>query len=163
MGQVLKRPGLIKYNTCMQQINQTAAGGVVFKEDEQGNTQWLVCQHSYHKGWVFPKGIIGDTFNEESREEAALRETEEEGGVKAEIIAPLPEPIIYFYVMDGKKIKKTVQHYLMKYVSGDPADHDWEMDDAKFIPEEEVLTTLTYPSDKKAFEMALKLRNQKKE
>ena len=43
----------------------------------------------------------------------------------------------------------------MEYISGDPKDHDWEMMDAKFVPEEEVKKILTFPSDKGAFEEIL--------
>ena len=39
----------------------------------------------------------------------------------------------------------------MEYISGDPKNHDWEMMDAKFVDEEEVKKTLTYPSDIQAF------------
>ena len=90
-------------------------------------------------------------------EEAALRETEEEGGVKAKIIVPLPDSIEYFYKLNGTTIKKTVYYFLMEYLSGDPKNHDSEMIDAKFVSTEEVKKTLTFNSDKEAFEVALKL------
>jgi ADP-ribose pyrophosphatase YjhB (NUDIX family) len=117
--------------------------------------EWLVCQHSQHKGWVFPKGLVGDTKKGEVLQEAALRETEEEGGVKTKIIAKLPKPVEYFYKLKGQLIKKTVYYYLMEYVSGDPKNHDWEMAEAKFLSEDEVKKTLTYKSDKEAFTQAL--------
>jgi len=54
-------------------------------------------------------------------------------------------------------VNKTVYFFLMEYVSGDPNNHDWEMSDAKFITEEEIKKTLTYSSDKEAFEKILKI------
>jgi hypothetical protein len=45
----------------------------------------------------------------------------------------------------------------MEYISGDPKNHDREMMDARFTTEEEVRKTLTYPSDKHAFDLMLKL------
>ena len=76
--------------------NETSAGGIVFKK-EKNKTLWLICQHSYHKGWVFPKGLIGDKKENEDMKEAALREVEEEGGVKAKIIDDKPVKVSYVY------------------------------------------------------------------
>ncbi len=135
--------------------HEISAGGIVFKKN--GAVMWLICQHSQHKGWVFPKGLVGDNNKDEPMEEAALRETEEEGGVKAKIIVPLPKPMEYFYKLNGSTIKKTVYYFLMQYLSGDPKNHDSEMIDAKFVATEEVKKTLTFESDRQAFEEALKL------
>jgi ADP-ribose pyrophosphatase YjhB (NUDIX family) len=148
----------------MQVINQTSAGGIVFKKVPPKPHSlvpspylWLICQHSQHRGWVFPKGFVGDKIKNETNETAALREVEEEGGVKARIITNLPIKTNYEYEWKGVLIKKTVYYFLMEYISGDPKNHDWEMSDAKFVSEEEVKTTLTYDSDKQAFEKILKV------
>lgn len=148
----------------MKTINQTSAGGIVYKKT--GNYLWLICQHSQHKGWVFPKGLVGDNDKNESMEKAALREVEEESGVKAKIVGKEPVKTGYEYewpasaeATAGKKgtlIKKTVYYFLMKYISGDIKNHDWEMSDVKFTDADEVKKILTYPSDKEAFEQILK-------
>jgi len=144
----------------MKIVNQISAGGIVFREVKNEklkmkNLLWLICQHSLHRGWVFPKGFVGDKDKNESNETAALREVEEEGGVKAKIVNP--EPIIshYEYQFEGVLYKKIVYYFLMEYLSGDPKDHDWEMMDAKFVAEDEVKKTLTYPSDIQAFAKVL--------
>lgn len=152
---------IMKINNKMQTVKQTSAGGIVFKKNQNSKIKdqkylWLICQHSQHKGWVFPKGLVGDAKENEAMEEAALREVEEEGGIKAKIINPKPVKTEYEYRWQGKLIVKTVYYYLMEYVSGDPKNHDWEMSEAKFVTEEEIKNTLTYPSDKEAFE---KIRN----
>lgn len=157
----------------MKVKNEITAGGIVYKKIKSQTSNikimWLVCRHSQHKGWVFPKGLIGDRKTNEQKETAALREVEEEGGVKAKISHPAPIIAKYTYRWRGSPhakdddeeflVYKTVYYFLMEYVSGDPKNHDWEMMDAKFVPEEEVKKLLTYPSDKKAFEEALKLHN----
>ena len=130
----------------MKTIFQTSAGGIVLK-----NNLWLICQHSEHKGWVFPKGLVGDNDKNESMEKAALREVEEEGGIKAKIINDQLIKVQYSYQWNNVLVKKTVDYFLMEYVSGDPKNHDWEIIEAKFVPENEVKKTLTYPSDKEAF------------
>ena len=133
---------------------EIAAGGIVYN---QTTKQWLICQHSQHKGWVFPKGIVGDNKADESFEAAALREVAEEGGVKAKTIQKLPGTFDYIYTFKGEKISKTVHYFLMEYISGDPKDHDWEMKEAKFVSAEEIRHMLTYPTEKQAFEEAVKL------
>lgn len=140
----------------MSMVLQTSAGGIVYKK-QAGKVLWLIGQHSQHKGWVFPKGLVADQHQNERLDDAALREVEEEGGVKAKIIKLLPSPVSYIYRFEGQLTKKTVYYFLMEYVSGDPQNHDWEMSEAKFVTEEEAMQTLTYPSDKQAFTAALKL------
>lgn len=155
----------------MKTKSEISAGGIVYKkfkvQSSKFKIEWLICQHSQHKGWVFPKGLIGDTEKSESMETAALREVEEEGGIKAKIVNSKPIMIKYSYQWNnsphggktGEKIlvNKTVYYYLMEYISGDPKNHDWEMSDAKFIDEDEVVKTLTYITDKEAFERILNL------
>ncbi len=138
----------------MKTVNQISSGGIVYKREGE-NTLWLITQHSEHKGWVFPKGLVGDTHSGESMEQAALREVEEEGGVKARIADTTPVETHYEYKWEDELIRKTVFYFVMEYVSGDPADHDWEMMDAKFATEEDVKKTLTYDSDREAFEKIL--------
>lgn len=142
--------------------DEISAGGIVFKKMQSQKSKvvsivWLVCQHSEHKGWVFPKGLIGDLNVNESMESSAIRETKEEGGVIAHIVLPLVKPMVYFYTFKGRKIKKTVYYYLMEYISGNPKDHDYEMSDAQFMTEGEVKKILTYQSDREAFDLALHL------
>ena len=132
-----------------------SAGGIVYKE-HLGKMSILVCQHSQHHGWVFPKGFIGDKIKGESKEATALREVAEETGVKGKIIQPL-EPVTYWYVMDKEKRKKTVYYYIMEYVSGDITQHDWEMENVEWLPTDKVEYRLTYPSDKQAWEKAEKI------
>ena len=68
---------------------EISAGGVIFKKID-GQTLWLTTQHSQHKGWTFPKGLVGDRNIKETKEEAALREVKEEGGIETKIINPTP-------------------------------------------------------------------------
>jgi len=144
----------------MKVREEVSAGGVVYKE-EGGKTLWLICQHSQHKGWVFPKGLVGDHDPNETKETAALREVTEEGGVKTKIVNPHPVISRYQYVWGRTLIKKTVYYYLMEYVSGDPKDHDWETSDVKFVPAEEIKRMLTYELDKKVFEKIIRLKSKK--
>lgn len=127
-----------------------SAGGVVFKK-EGSKTLILVAQHSQHHGWVFPKGLIGDHKKGEGKEETAVREVEEETGVFAKILKSL-EPVTYWYVFEGEKIKKTVYYFLMEFVSGDISKHDKEMEKVEWVEKTGVENKITYPSDKKVWQ-----------
>ena len=138
-----------------------SAGGVVFKK-EDNKTFILIARHSYHHGWVFPKGLIGPSTSSgqadklETKEETATREVEEETGIKASILKPL-KPVSYWYVFEKQKIKKTVYYFLMEYVSGNTSKHDMEMEQVEWLPKGEVENRLTYRSDKKVWQEAREL------
>ncbi|MDP3941308.1 MAG: NUDIX domain-containing protein [bacterium] len=132
-----------------------SSGGVVIRK-ENGKTEVLVCQHSQHHGWVFPKGLIGDTDKTEKKEVTAVREVKEECGVDAKIVKLLT-PVTYWYQWEGEKRKKTVYYYLMDFTGGDITKHDEEMENVEWLPIEEIEKRLTYPSDKKVWEEAKRL------
>ena len=132
-----------------------SAGGVVYKKSA-GKLFVLVCQHSQHHGWVFPKGLIGDHVENEGKEETAIREVREETGVLGKIIKPL-NTADYWYVFENEKIKKTVYYYLMNVVSEDISKHDKEMENVEWLEAENVENRLTYPSEKKVWQEARKL------
>ena len=129
-----------------------SAGGIVFNE----KGQVLVTQHSQNKNWSFPKGWIDEG---ESSEQAALREVKEEGGVVAEIVAKLGYNK-YVYTFDNEKIFKVVTYFLIKYISGEAKDHDWEVSEANWYAPEDALKQLTFSQDKSLLRKALKLLNK---
>lgn len=136
---------------------EVSAGGIVFRHESTQNgkqiTQILVSQHSGHHGWVFPKGHVGDSIENESKEDAALREVKEETGVTGKILEPL-SPIEYWYQFQGEKRHKMVFYFLMEYLSGSIEDHDWEMEKVEWLPIQEVENRLTYAGDKKVWQEA---------
>lgn len=140
---------------------EVSAGGIVYKK--QGNKSlWLITKHSQNKHWSFPKGLVGDIKENEKMEEAALREVQEEGGIRAKIANDTPVSVKYKYRWNDTLVDKTVHYFLMEYVSGNPKDHDWEVDEAKFMAEDEVKKTVTFKSDLQAFTEIVKLLHEKK-
>ena len=130
-----------------------SAGGVVYKKESE--LMILVAKHSYHHGWVFPKGLIGDREDNkhEGKEETAIREVKEETGIDAEIEEKLT-PVTYWYKWEEEKIKKTVYYFTMKHLGGDINDRDEEMEEVEWIKASEVEKRLTYPSDRKVWREA---------
>jgi 8-oxo-dGTP pyrophosphatase MutT (NUDIX family) len=100
---------------------------------------------------ALPKGHPDGT---ESPAEAALREVREETGVEAELVESLGQ-VRYWYQRGGRRIAKAVEFFLLRYVSGDLADHDHEVEDARWIPAEEAAETLTYDGEREMVRRAL--------
>lgn len=130
-----------------------SAGGIVFND----KGQVLVTQHSQNKHWSFPKGLLDHP--EQTMEESALREVKEEGGIEAKIIDKVGYSK-YVYTFNGEKIFKIVTYFLMKYISGDIADHDWEVEEAKWCDSEDALKQLTFSQDKVLLKKALEKYGQ---
>jgi len=105
--------------------------------------------------WQLPKGIVDEG---EKPEETAVREVREEAGVHARIEAPL-DTIEYWYVgneRDGRRVRfhKFVHLFLLEYTSGDVADHDHEVDEARWVPLQEAPAMLAFESERKAMTQA---------
>ena len=142
--------GSIPTGGTMDTKREFSSGGAVFKKDGD-KTWWLVCKHSgYHK-WVLPKGLVEQG---EGLEETAMREVEEECGIKTRVVVKIPEPEKYVYTMNGIKIFKQVSYFLMEYIEGDIKDHDFEMEAVEWMEYEKALETLNFHGAKKVLEKA---------
>ena len=101
-----------------------------------------------------PKGHLD---GDETPEDAARREVAEETGVQAELVSELGD-VHYRYERKGRRVAKVVRFYLFRYLSGDVADHDHEIEEARWISLEQALEELTYPGEKEMVERALSRR-----
>ncbi len=161
---------ILELQNVYKMKEEVSAGGVVFstrlansRQTDSGHNQndifILVSKHSGHHGWVFPKGHVGDNIHNESAESAALREVKEETGITGKILEAL-SPIDYWYEFNGEKRHKIVLYFLMRYVSGNIEDHDWEMEEVEWLPLDKVEERLTYPGDKKVWREARTIMNK---
>jgi ADP-ribose pyrophosphatase YjhB (NUDIX family) len=124
--------------------NEYSAGGVVFKKN--GDYKILLCLQQKLSGakvFCLPKGHIEDNENIEI---AALREVEEEAGVKAKIIKPL-NSLTFFFTQNKEKIKKTVYFYLMECLD-EHFKPNLECEDIRWCDEDEALKLDPYESEK---------------
>jgi mutator protein MutT len=92
--------------------------------------EFLAIKPAHRDRWQLPKGRIDPG---ETPAQAALREVREEGGVDADIVADLG-PINFEYNMNHTQYAKRVDFFLMAYRSGDPQDHDHEVQEARWFP-----------------------------
>jgi 8-oxo-dGTP pyrophosphatase MutT (NUDIX family) len=96
----------------------------------------------------------GHPDGDETPEEAARREVAEEAGVTGELIDELGE-VRYNYERRGRTIAKRVRFYLFRYVSGNVADHDHEIEDARWMPIEQASRDLTYAGEREMVRRAM--------
>jgi len=128
-----------------------SAGGVVVRGDE---TIVIVPRRRAANGRAvvaLPKGHVDPG---ETPPQAAVREVREEAGVEAELVEKLGD-VRYWYQRDGRRIAKVVAFYLFDYRSGDVADHDAEVEEARWVPLEQAARELSYPGEREMVQRAL--------
>jgi 8-oxo-dGTP pyrophosphatase MutT (NUDIX family) len=90
----------------------------------------------------------------ESPSDAALREVREEAGVQTRLVEPLGD-VRYWYTRDGRRIAKVVSFFLLEYVGGEVEDHDFEVEQARWMPLEDAARDLTYAGEREMAARAL--------
>jgi 8-oxo-dGTP diphosphatase len=117
-----------------------AAGGVVTRSGPEG-MQVVVVHRPRYDDWSFPKGKLdpGESF-----EQAALREVEEETGLRCGLGTELP-PMTY---EDGRGRPKIVRYWLMG-IEHDPGfEPNDEVDELRWVAPEQAAALLTYERDR---------------
>ena len=116
-----------------------ASGGVVWRRGARGPEVALVHRPKYDD-WSFPKGKLAPG---EGWEEAALREVEEELGLRCRLGHELP-PTSY---RDPKGRAKVVRYWLMEPLDGAFAASQ-EVDEMRWVPAADALALLSYEHDR---------------
>ena len=149
-----KKPAVKKKQPYAKRVDEVSAGGLVI---DQSGTKGLLIGRKDLKDqsgerllWSLPKGHIEEG---ETPEQAAIREVQEETGIESEISKALGV-IDFWFMAGGKRIHKTVHHYLFKEGGGVLAPQISEVDDVGWFPLEEVVGLLAYPDEKKLISKA---------
>ncbi|MFA5338598.1 MAG: NUDIX hydrolase [Candidatus Omnitrophota bacterium] len=130
---------------------QFSAGGVVYRK-AGAETEVIVLTRGEGKIFCLPKGKIERL---ETPQQAALREIKEETGLTGSIEKELGKINYWFYSDEDKaRVHKTVYFYLVRFESGNTADHDTDAEDVRWLPVEEALRIMTYPSERQMVEKA---------
>jgi 8-oxo-dGTP pyrophosphatase MutT (NUDIX family) len=112
-----------------------AAGGVVVRDG-----QVAVVHRPRYDDWSLPKGKLDD---DESFEDAALREVEEETGLRCRLVRELPA---VEYEVRGRP--KLVRYWAMEVTDETPFVPNDEVDQVRWLEPQEALALLSYDRDR---------------
>jgi 8-oxo-dGTP diphosphatase len=118
-----------------------AAGGVLVQDGRV-----LLVHRPRYDDWTFPKGKLNPG---ESFEDAALREVEEETGLRCSLGRELPA---VRYQADERP--KLVRYWLMTPQSETPFTPNDETDDIRWVTPQDARTLLTYDRDREVLAAA---------
>ncbi|MDQ6872225.1 MAG: NUDIX domain-containing protein [Gemmatimonadota bacterium] len=135
---------------------QVSAGGVVFRREDT-RVDVVIIAVGGNNRWQLPKGLVE---KDEKPEIAAVREAREEGGMDSEVVEHI-ETVEYWYAgLDkGERVRfhKRVHFYLLRYLSGDTSDHDWEVNEARWVPIDDASSQLAFDNERRVVERAKQL------
>ena len=139
----------------LRTVHETSAGGLVVDglDGPRDSQVAALIGRIDRRGrtlWSLPKGHIelGETA-----EETAIREVAEETGIRGDVLASLGS-IDYWFVTEGRRVHKTVHHYLLRFLGGELSDHDLEVSEVAWVPLAELPSRLAYADERRLAEVA---------
>jgi 8-oxo-dGTP pyrophosphatase MutT (NUDIX family) len=139
----------------LRKVEETSAGGLVVDRTE-GAPRVALIGRVDRRGrllWSLPKGHVEAG---ETHEDAAVREVEEETGIRGRVLAALGT-IDYWFVAEDRRIHKTVHHYLLEASGGELSDEDIEVDEVAWVPLTELRDRLAYAGERRLADTAADL------
>ncbi|MFZ0716189.1 NUDIX hydrolase [Mycobacterium sp.] len=139
----------------LRTVHETSAGGLVIDNIDRPREEQVAAligrvDRRGRMLWSLPKGHIelGETA-----EQTAIREVAEETGIQGSVLAALGR-IDYWFVTDGRRVHKTVHHYLMRFLGGELSDDDVEVAEVAWVPIPELPSRLAYADERRLAEVA---------
>jgi 8-oxo-dGTP pyrophosphatase MutT (NUDIX family) len=138
----------------LRRVDETSAGGLVLDRLGPGACGALIGRLD-RRGrllWSLPKGHVEPG---ETESETAVREVAEETGISGRVVGKLGT-IDFWFVAEGRRVHKTVHHYLLLAV--DPvhglelSDEDIEVSEVAWVPLAEVAAKLAYADERRLLE-----------
>ncbi len=146
----MPRPSRPSPRRSVPTVEETSAGGLVVDRAALRPCAAVIARlnRAGRLEWCLPKGHLE---HGETAEMAAVREIEEETGIRGRIVASLGT-IDYWFSVDGRRIHKMVHHYLLDAVGGDLTienDPDHEAIDVAWVPLDELGELLAFPNERR--------------
>lgn len=137
----------------LRTVEETSAGGLVVDRPAQ---QAALIGRLDRRGtllWSLPKGHleVGETA-----EQAAVREIREETGIVGAVLRELGA-IDYWFVVENRRVHKTVHHFLLEAVGGELSDEDREVTEVAWVPLGELERLLAYTDERRLARRAVRL------
>ncbi|MGW5572161.1 NUDIX hydrolase [Nocardia thailandica] len=142
----------------MRTVRETSAGGLVVDglDGPSDQRSAALIGRTDRRGrllWSLPKGHIEEG---ETSEQTAIREVAEETGINGEVVAELGS-IDYWFVTEGRRVHKTVHHFLLRSLGGELSDADVEVTQVAWVPLSELDSRLAYADERRLAEVANRL------
>jgi 8-oxo-dGTP diphosphatase len=118
-----------------------AGGGIVVRPGPAEMPEIIVVHRPGYNDWTFPKGKLVD--DRESGEAAALREVEEETGLRCRLVGPVGTT----RYTDHKGRDKVARYWEMRTLGGH-FEPSREVDVMRWLTVEEALELLSYEHDR---------------
>ena len=139
----------------LRTVHETSAGGLVVDgiDGPRENQVAALIGRMDRRGrmlWSLPKGHIEKG---ETAEQTAMREVAEETGIQGDVLASLGS-IDYWFVTEGRRVHKTVHHYLMRFREGELSDDDLEVSEVAWVPLQDLASRLAYADERRLAEVA---------
>ena len=134
----------------MPTVQETSAGGLVVDLGGLPPRAAVIARlnRAGRLEWCLPKGHLEDG---ETPEQAAIREIEEETGIRGRVLGRLGT-IDFWFSVEGKRVHKLVHHYLLEATGGSLSianDPDREAVDVAWVPLDQLGKTLAFPNERK--------------
>jgi 8-oxo-dGTP pyrophosphatase MutT (NUDIX family) len=134
----------------LRTVRETSAGGLVIDGIERPRREQVAAligrvDRRGRMLWSLPKGHIEQG---ETAEQTAVREVAEETGIRGDVLAALGS-IDYWFVTEGRRVHKTVHHYLLRSCGGELCDEDLEVTEVAWVPVIELPDRLAYADERR--------------
>ncbi|WP_299169485.1 NUDIX hydrolase [uncultured Arthrobacter sp.] len=155
------RTGAPLIHQALPTVEEVSAGGIVVDPSTDLLNVAIIAR--LNRGgrleWCLPKG---HPENQENNEQAAVREIEEETGIRGRVLTALGS-IDYWFTVSGHRVHKTVHHFLLISTGGHLTienDPDHEAVDVAWVPLADLGRKLSFPNERRIADLAREILPQ---